>query len=239
MHRILLVDNEPDWLTLMSRALPGYYIDKASSYDDALRLLQGGPSYDVAVVDLNLVDSGDGLGREVLAWLHKERPQTRRIALTAFPPGAVRRDIFIIYDVDELLLKPFMPLSLLREVVQAALARGTDDIEPGLRASRSELWQDLRSWQDDIERPIVQRLRTLEKDRRIINQVQDLGMGMADPLPALDAEIAELVTRKTALVAACSGIESLLRDMVTPGQASTISDKIANLKKEFGFPASR
>src|ERR1035438_2476041 len=124
--RILFVEDEPDWLDVISRALPDYEVDMASSYGQALELLHAGEFYDVALVDLNLMDSGefdsrDQLGGEVLRLLRDNYPATRRIAMTGWPPSSVRT-IFESFDVDDLLLKQNMTLSDVRHGIEQALA---------------------------------------------------------------------------------------------------------------------
>jgi CheY-like chemotaxis protein len=234
MNRVLLVDNDLEWLGSMYRALPGYDVDKAQSYDDAVDLLDRGPAYDVAVVDLNLIDSGDGLGGDILSRLRRDHPRTRRIALTAWPPGAVRKEIFGRYDVDELLLKAHMSLSLLRQVVQMALARTADDISSDVKALRSERWEDFRAWRDRKEGLLAQHMRTVENDRRDISYMRDRSGHAAEKLAALDAELADLKTRRDVLGRACSRLEAMLRDISGPEDVSLVSGEIADLKEEFG-----
>jgi CheY-like chemotaxis protein len=238
MDRVLLVDNEPDWLVLMSRALAGYEVEQAGSYEEALSLLEKGPRFDVAVVDLNLVDSDDGLGRKILTRLRDESPTTRRIALTAWPPARLRRDIFLLYGVDEYLFKPQMPLSLLRETVEAALAQVNENIDPDVRASRSELSGEFRTLRDGAERKIAQRLRTLQNDRQAMNHLPDRRAGGARARMELDAKIAELVTKRAALRHACSRLEALIRDMTDASDCSRAFERLANLEREFGDQAS-
>jgi CheY-like chemotaxis protein len=124
--RILFVEDEQAWLDVISRALPDYHVDMASSYGEALALLQAGIFYDVALIDLNLMDSGefdsrDQLGGEILHILRNNYPTTRRIAITGWPPSSVRM-VLEDFGVDDLLLKRNMTLSDLRHVNEQALA---------------------------------------------------------------------------------------------------------------------
>src|SRR5215471_4435405 len=101
--RILLVENGSVWQDIIRRGLPDHEVDLAPSYDEALALLDVGPEYALAIVDLNLNDSEtynslDLLGGEVLEHLRENYPSTRRIALTAFPSATVRQ-IFERYDI--------------------------------------------------------------------------------------------------------------------------------------------
>lgn len=126
--RILVVDDERDWLELIVRTLPDHEVDGASSYGQALELINSGRSYDLAIVDLNLMDSGkvdtrDRLGGGLLDLLRDNYPATRRIAMTGWPLTSVRQ-VFDRFDVDELLLKQRMALADIRHVVEHTLALG-------------------------------------------------------------------------------------------------------------------
>ncbi len=123
MNRILLVDDEPAWLEQLKRALPGCDVDAARTYEEAEELLGKNEAYDVAVVDLNLIDGGDELGGKLLTLLRKSYPLTRRIALSGTPPGSVWTKVFNLYAVDELLLKNSMTLQEFRQAVETALQR--------------------------------------------------------------------------------------------------------------------
>jgi CheY-like chemotaxis protein len=235
MDRVLLVDNEADFLVLMSRALVDYEVEQAGSYEEALSLLEKGPPFDVAVVDLNLVDSGDGLGRRILTKLRDESPTTKRIALTAWPPAALGNDIRL---VDEYLFKPEMSLSILRETVEAALAQVNENIDSDLKAARSVLSEEFRRLRDGAERKIAQRLRTLQNDRQAMNHMPDRRGGGARAKVALDARIAELASKREALRHACSRLDALIRDMTSADDYSRASDRLANLEREFGDQAS-
>jgi CheY-like chemotaxis protein len=132
--RILLVENSPEWQDSIRRGLPDHDVDLAPSYDEALALLDVGPEYALAIVDLNLNDSEsynplDMLGGDVLEHLRENYPSTRRIALTASPSGTVRQ-IFERYDIDDLLLKQSLTIAELRKAVKVALARAGADTPP-------------------------------------------------------------------------------------------------------------
>ena len=58
--RVLVVDDEPSILDLLSRTLHQYQVDTASDAADALRLLRTGTTYDLMIADLN-VPGADGL----------------------------------------------------------------------------------------------------------------------------------------------------------------------------------
>jgi CheY-like chemotaxis protein len=133
LPRILFVDDEQDWLDLIKRVLPEYLVDSAASYSDALSLLDTGEPYDVALIDLNLLEPGgrDRLGGGILSILRDRYPATRRIAVTGMPPTAMRT-LFEDFDLDDVILKGAnLSLADFREVVEHSLARGRGDNSRG------------------------------------------------------------------------------------------------------------
>jgi CheY-like chemotaxis protein len=181
MIRVLAVDDDEEWRSLITDALPECRVDAAATYREALDLLHRGIPYDVAIVDLNLVSRKnerilDQLGGRLLGRLQKEYPATPRIVLTGEPPGAVR-GLIEKYDLFELLLKQSMRLAELGEVVADALARVTGELSPDLRARRGDLWEGFSEWRDSVRRRIDRRLKTLENDLQ--NAGRDAGRARA------------------------------------------------------------
>ena len=148
---ILVVDDDADWLELIRRSLPQYQVDLVQAYDDALEALRRGRSYDVAIVDLNLlnasnISSRDLLGGDILKLLRANYPATRRIALTGLSPASVKREVLDRYDVDDLMLKQGLKLSDIRSLVRAAVATRIADSPSGLTAEKSYLSDDFVMW---------------------------------------------------------------------------------------------
>lgn len=230
MTRILLVENDPEWLDSIPRSLPHYNVDLAPSYNEALRCIDSGVVYDVAIVDLNLIDSADRnsfdlLGGEILIVLRQKVPATRRIALTAFPPGAVREEVFDRYDVDELLIKGGMTLSSLREVVQLALDRNAAHLPANARALRSALWEDFRSWRDH-------RVLLLEQHKRMLrNDLRASSHGPADG--DSHAGLSALESRRSAFDQDCSRVEAMLGGIDGVERIPAVSQEIDRLKSRF------
>jgi ActR/RegA family two-component response regulator len=136
MARILLVDNDSEWLGIIHRSLPEYQVDLAQSYDDAMARIRNEVPYDLAIVDLNLIDSpdrntGDLLGSDILRHLAARSPATQRIVLTGLPPSNVKRQILDRYRVDDVLIKGNISLPAIRSVVLAAVARKEAGAEAG------------------------------------------------------------------------------------------------------------
>jgi CheY-like chemotaxis protein len=161
--RIIYVEDEPEWLDLTRHALAGHQMDAASTFQEAVGLIQAN-DYDLALVDLNLQESNDRLGGEILDLLRLDHPDTRLIVVTAHPPiGGLRANIFVRYGVDEVILKGPTTLPDLRRIVTEVL-RGDPaaDIATDTKIARSELMQRYLDWHGHLERVI--RTGTREAD---------------------------------------------------------------------------
>ncbi|NJL92375.1 MAG: response regulator [Anaerolineae bacterium] len=92
--RILLVEDRPDWQSIIKRNLRGIpcTIDVADSYEDALKLLRM-RAYALAVIDPVLDNSNkynrDGL--RVLSEIHRLSPETRLIVISGSLTNATLR----------------------------------------------------------------------------------------------------------------------------------------------------
>lgn len=148
MARILHVENEESWRTLVKGQLADHHLDSVGSLEDAIELLDAQSPYGLALVDLNLQTDDDRQGGELLDLLRIRYPTTRRIVITGSPPaGSVRKKIFERYDVEEVIIKRDFDIPDLRRVVEEALARGPGELSQALRLSRSTLRQRFRDWQ--------------------------------------------------------------------------------------------
>ena len=85
-HRLLIVDDEEAILFAMGDFLvrSGYLVDRASSREQAERLLDNGEPYALAIVDLRLSATDPRGGLELLRRIRRSSPQTRTILLTAY-----------------------------------------------------------------------------------------------------------------------------------------------------------
>jgi CheY-like chemotaxis protein len=160
MTTILIVDDDPDWQELLPRALAGYQVAVAGTYEAALTLLAEGMSYEVAIVDVNLVylqqeqrttgiPGDDGLGVGILRVLRDSYPNTRRIACTGLPAEAVD-GVIEQYGLDSLLHKK--ELSSLKEVraaTEASLQRAWTDIPAAVWNAKSELGVRFSGWRKE------------------------------------------------------------------------------------------
>lgn len=234
MTRILLVDNDQDWLDLIGGSLPDYKVDTALSYELALQAIRR-ETYDVAIVDLNLIDTdkrrtNDFLGGRILDLLRADYPETRRIALTAYSPSSARQ-LIDLYDVDDLLLKGNMALAVVLEVVNAALKRTSADLPPGARARRSELQQDFGMWRQGQAARFERQLRHIRNE---------LGSSVIRPdgddatVAALQTDLAALEARQRYFDHECSRVASMLDRIGSAENVAREQHEIDNVKREFG-----
>ena len=115
MTKILLIDDDPDVLTVMSVLLQkeGYEVVTAARRDEALQKLQDEMP---ALILLDVLLSGAD-GRE-LCRLIKTSPQTKDIPVVMYSghPGAAVE--FQSYGADDFLPKPFQTAALLQKLQQ-------------------------------------------------------------------------------------------------------------------------
>jgi CheY-like chemotaxis protein len=238
--RILLVENDLEWLGLIHQALPEYQVDTANSYAEAAARIGDGLPYDAAIVDLNLMDSpahraDDRLGGKILLQLLKEHPLTRRLAMTGLPPSAVR-EIFVQYNVDDLLIKANMTLSDLRQVLEASLARTAGDIPAEVRASRLELWDEFRAWRDEQAGCFDDQDRSLRRDVLAADRLA-AGKATDRELAALRAQIAALGSRRAVFELACARLKEILAGICTAEDVVAATRELRDAQRESGAAA--
>jgi CheY-like chemotaxis protein len=232
--RILLVENNPEWLDLIRQALPEYRVDAAQSYDEAVRRIGEGLPYDAAIVDLNLIDSParmaqDRLGGEILLLLRQKHPLTRRLAITGLPPSAVR-EIFDRYDVDDLLIKANMTFSDLREVVEVSLARTAADTPAEVRARRLELWEDFRRWREDRTARFDEQARGLQYRLLDSGRLADRGAGKEQA--KVRQQLAALTSQRAAFDRACGEVKAVLAGISNAGEVDLAARKFWDVRQE-------
>ncbi len=164
MAKILHVEDQHHWIEVIRRALTDHDLDSAESFDKAINFLESKAPYDLALVDLNLIDNADLQGGEILDLLRARHPTTRRVVVTGNPPeGPVRANIFDRYEVEEIIIKGQFYLRDLRKVVEDALGRGADNLPQGVKLLKSELRQRLRDWQRNQGDLVNRRVREAEE----------------------------------------------------------------------------
>ena len=121
-HRLLIVDDEEAILFAMGDFLVrcGYQVDSASSREQAERLLAGGHTYALAILDLRLSAAEPRGGLELLRRIRQSTPQTQTILLTAYGSPEVEAELAAL-GASRMLSKP-QPLASLAAEVAALLA---------------------------------------------------------------------------------------------------------------------
>jgi CheY-like chemotaxis protein len=235
MARILLIENDSEWLDLISRTLPEYTVDRARSFDAAIAFLASGVAYDVAIVDLNLLEAGhDQLGGRILEIMRDSYPSTSRIALTGGPLTAVKAvldkyavDDLLLKGSDGVLLKDKIDLAVVRDVVEQAVRRRRPDEVPGdFLAEQSEIRNAVLSWRSNAVQRMVQRMHTLEND---VADAERVGKEASGPA----AELAELHVRMQELQSKCSGLLEQVSGICTNEDVARSREKFDAVKGEF------
>jgi len=249
MARILLVEDDGEWVYLIREALPQHVVDTADSYDEAMKALRQSVIYDVAIVDLNLVKPPspgapmkiggtirDMLGGRVLDLLRKKYPQTRRIALTGLPPGKVR-EILVRYAVDDLLLKGDMTVPAVQEVVRAAIERASNGISAEVRAEQAQLQADFGQLCAETARQLDEQIRRLtsdiERDRRSSGRLAPQeSAALLQKTSELQAQVAELAGHREVLDSGRARIDAMLASIRTAEDSVAIRAEIDALRSE-------
>jgi DNA-binding NtrC family response regulator len=110
--RLLIVDDEPNLLDLLSRYLGrvGYEVETCGDAKEALALFQAGPDrFSMAITDLSL----SGLnGEDLIARIHQLRPGLPAIITSGYPYQPRAAGVGFLQ-------KPFLPQMLVDAVEQA------------------------------------------------------------------------------------------------------------------------
>jgi CheY-like chemotaxis protein len=219
MARILHVDDEPEWLDIVRRALADHQVDSAVTYERALMLLKDSQPYDLALVDLNLEQGNDGLGGEILDLLKIEHPATKRIVVTASPPsGAMMANIIRRYGADEVLIKGQLRLPDLRRAVSGSLS-GTDESDRGeplpreVAERRDALRQRFRDWSERVEDVIRNRTADaaeyLSNAQKLHRQSTNRARASLERWHALNRRFTDECVRLDALIAGADAAAKL------------------------------
>jgi len=113
MKHVLVVDDEPEMLRLLSRVLSSaeYRVTAAPGGPAALAML-GSEEIDLIVTDYRMPDMS---GRELIAALRGQRPGLKALVVTGSPPSDGEDREW--WDQQPHLEKPFSPRSLRNVVV--------------------------------------------------------------------------------------------------------------------------
>ena len=224
MAKVLVIDDDATWLQLICDALPEHEVYPAPGYKDGRALLDGDATYDVAIVDLNLLlgNRNDRLGGRLLKYMKDQYPAIRRIVLTGEPPTSVR-EVLNEYDPDDLLLKTKMDMSVLRRVVETALERAAGGVPDKFSLKKVELRNSLHSWKEAVLSRLAQRARTLQND---IDNAGRVGKNADDSAAAL----ARLESRQQNLKADCANLEATIAGIRSDDDLARAGNELERLK---------
>lgn len=129
--RILLVEDDIGYAKTVRQILADMEVVHASGYEEALDLAADCSLFDCALVDLNLLNDSDGLGRSIIAALKRRMPDFPVAALTAFQvePGQTLETKLREIGADDIVEKSADPQHgrILRETVGRLLE---GDLQP-------------------------------------------------------------------------------------------------------------
>ncbi|MBI4488926.1 MAG: response regulator [Deltaproteobacteria bacterium] len=117
--RILAIDDEENFLTLLSRILgkEGYEVRTALTGEEALKLL-GQEPFEVALIDIRMAPM-DGLS--LLDHIKRRHPCIKAIVVTAYPSSESRM-LSLQKGASAYLIKP-VEINDLKETIRATLSR--------------------------------------------------------------------------------------------------------------------
>jgi len=180
MARIIHVEDKPEWVGIVRRALPDHDVDSATSYDRAMTFIRdASPPYDLALIDLNLFGQNDGMGAEILDVLRLEFPQTRRVVIAAaLPPGNIRA-VFERFGLDDVLIKGKTTIPGIQMVVIGALRNTEKEVPREVRIHDSELARSYRAWREKLDNEIQSHVRSARQRLRHSGRDGSHGQGVA------------------------------------------------------------
>jgi len=221
-----------------------HVVDSARTFEDAAKRVQpGGISYDVAIVDLNLIDdpadqvSGDMLGGEVLLMLRQNHPSTLRIALTGSPPrGALRKGLVDRYQVYDFFMKGHMDLHDLRALVldspaTKAAALAAAPAAPEVEREKTEQLDRLHRWAQVRRAQLRQAVEDHQDGLRFAGRTRSTEKGAAAE-EALKSSLEDLAAKREALDSRCASAEAMLAAAATAADVARVADQIGRLMVE-------
>ena len=238
LARILHVDDDKFWRDLVTSLFPDHRVDSVGSLAEAIELLDSGPAYAVALVDLHLTDDNhDTQGGDLLDKLRYNYPSTIRIVITGNPPaGSVQRQILRRYAAEELIIKSTMSMPDVRAAVEEAIRQGSAALSQSLVIERSSLKQRFREWRDVLaERLAGERQRAerhYEDAAGVSRQARQYARDMLALVEAKEAWFREKVRQ----------LEPLMANIDSDEDFSTALEALDNAEEEareqFGWDTS-
>jgi DNA-binding NtrC family response regulator len=118
--RLLIVDDEPDMLDFLDRVFRReYQVQRATSVEEAVGMLDEGPPLDVLITDRRMPRRS---GLELLEIVAKRQPTAIRVLLTGYADSLVDENIAQWRLVDAWVSKPIDAVAL-KEAIRAAVEK--------------------------------------------------------------------------------------------------------------------
>ena len=119
--RILYIDNEESWQNTIKSFLSDYDIETVSTVADAINKLSSRVEYDIALINMNLINDNDNSGKILLDYICLNHPSLPRIVLSGGIIGDRIKHFIKQFDLFDYLEKKGPYPVLLREAIQDAI----------------------------------------------------------------------------------------------------------------------
>jgi CheY-like chemotaxis protein len=224
--RIIYVEDGPEWIDIVRRALVDHKVEFALTGDEALLLLRDRDAYDLAIIDWNLEGDDDQTGGDVLDFLKAEFPATRRVVVTGSPPaGDLQSRLYDRYDLHGMIIKDKTRIRDLQLVVRRALNRPANQIPVHVNLEATKLQERYREWRDRVEDEIRSHVIEAENAAQYPARMQRSAEGASVALGRWRA-------LRTLLRAECSRLDELIA-------AATTSDDVQAATRQLEQAISR
>ena len=189
---LLLVDDEPGILSLLTSQLQRDYTILTACSSDQARTILGKSSVDIVLADLHI---GKESGMQLLDWVQKHHPQTARVLISATTRVEDTVEAINRSRIHRLVLKPWHADDL-RNMIES-VAKSLH-----LERNHEQLLDEYRRLNLELEQRVQERtleLQTTLHQLELKNQILEK-MALTDPLTSLPNRRAiELIARKELL----------------------------------------
>lgn len=204
--RILLVEDDIGYAKTVCQILADMEVIHARAYEEALGFAEDPSIFDCALVDLNLVDDKDGLGRTVIAALKRRSPEFPVAALTAFQvePGKTLEMKLRDIGADDIVEKSADPHHgrVLRETVDRLLQ---GDLQPlvtqQVATTLRRVGEQGRIWEQRLDRAeqwrlIVRRYYGGDKVRYLADPLVQVAKAAVAEFRAIERDLMASLDRR-------------------------------------------
>jgi CheY-like chemotaxis protein len=166
MAKILLLEDDDLFSNSVERVLQGHSVLRARSVDRAIESLTSG-EIDCALIDLNLTDSNDRSGVQLLAYMSLNCPYIPKAVITGSDlreEGAIHRNLMQKYGVAEIIIKGDAERHGVgtRDLIEVVGSL----IESGIGRERARCSESLSSYASSHIAALNRRIELLETSRK-------------------------------------------------------------------------